>query len=133
MPRMTGLRPMLAVTDLQRTIDFYRSKLGFQLGDTFGDPPVWCSMSRDGVEIMFNAPPADEVRAAVSARSREYQIFYINSDDVVALRDELLSHGAPVSDLRVTIYGMKEFEVRDPDRIRIWFGQETDDAPTIRE
>jgi catechol 2,3-dioxygenase-like lactoylglutathione lyase family enzyme len=130
---MTHLRPMLAVTDLRRTIDFYCTKLGFTLGDTFGDPPVWCSLSRDGVEIMFNAPPPDDVRADVSPRSRDYQIFYVNSDDVVALREDLIRRGAPVSDVRVTIYGMKEFEVRDPDGIWLWFGQPTDEPPSVRE
>jgi hypothetical protein len=29
------------------------------------------------------------------------------------------------SDLRVTFYGMKEFEARDPDSHMVWFGQET--------
>jgi uncharacterized glyoxalase superfamily protein PhnB len=35
-----------------------------------------------------------------------------------------------VSDLRVTFYGMKEFEVRDPDGHILWFGQGTDEPPT---
>jgi hypothetical protein len=35
-----------------------------------------------------------------------------------------------VSDLRVTFYGMKEFEVRNPDGHILWFGQETDEPPT---
>ncbi|USN98792.1 MAG: VOC family protein [Phycisphaeraceae bacterium] len=131
MAMMTRQRPMLAVQDLRRTIDFYRDKLGFTLGDTFGDPPVWCSLHREGVELMFNQPP--DAAKDVPRRSRDYQVFYINADDVVALRDELLGHGAPCSDLRVTIYGMKEFEVRDPDHIWLWFGQPTDEPPTVTE
>lgn len=131
--RMRKLRPMLAVTDLQRTIAFYRDTLGFTLGETFGDPPVWCSMHRDGVEIMFNAPPSEDVRNDVPRRSRDYQIYYIDAPDVVALRDELRRRGAPVSDLRITVYGMKEFEVRDPDEIWLWFGQPTNEAPTESE
>jgi hypothetical protein len=35
-----------------------------------------------------------------------------------------------MSDLRMTFYGMKEFEVRDPDGHILWFGQETDVHPT---
>jgi hypothetical protein len=38
-----------------------------------------------------------------------------------------------VTDLRVTVYGMKEFEVRDPENDWLWFGQETDDPPTVCE
>lgn len=134
MPRlMETLRPMLAVSDLRRTIAFYCDKLGFRCGATFGDPPVWCDLSRDDISIMFNAPPADDVRRDVPKRSRDYQIFYVNTPDVVALRDEFRSRGVAVSDLRVTVYGMKEFEVRDPDDIWLWFGQPTDEPPTVRE
>ncbi|MCA9296787.1 MAG: VOC family protein, partial [Phycisphaerales bacterium] len=97
---LTRLRPMIAVTDLRRTIDFYCNRLGFVLGDTFGDPPVWASLARDGVEMMFNAPPADAVRRDVPRRSRDYQIFYFNAPDVVELRDEFIARGAPVSEIR---------------------------------
>ena len=129
--KLLNLRPMLAVHDLRRTIDFYCTKLGFRCGDTFGDPPVWCSLARDGVEMMFNAPP--DVEQDVPRRSRDYQVFYFNAPDVAALRDEFQSRGVEVSALRVTIYGMKEFEVRDPDDIWLWFGQPTDEPPTVSE
>ncbi len=129
--KLTNLRPMLAVTDLRRTMEFYCGKLGFACTDTFGNPPVWCSLSRDGVDIMFNAPPSECVRRDVPLVSRDYQIYYFNAPDVAALRGEFLSRGVPVSDLRVTVYGTKEFEVRDPDGIWLWFGQETDEPPTV--
>ena len=76
MAQITEIRPMLAVTDLRRTIEFYSTKLGFTCGETFGDPPAWCDLSRDGWGIMFNAPPVDDVLRDVSRRSRDYQIFY---------------------------------------------------------
>jgi catechol 2,3-dioxygenase-like lactoylglutathione lyase family enzyme len=121
---------MLAVTDLQRTIRFYTEKLGFKLGDTFGNPPVWCSLHRDDCEIMFNAPPRDEVIKDVPRSSKNYQIYYINPSDIIALHREFKAKGLPVTDLRVTVYGMKEFELRDPDDHWLWFGQNTDEEPT---
>jgi uncharacterized glyoxalase superfamily protein PhnB len=51
-------------------------------------------------------------------------------EDVVALHAEAKGKAFQVSDLRVTFYGMKEFEVRDPDGHILWFGQETDEPPT---
>jgi hypothetical protein len=33
----------------------------------------------------------------------------------------------------VTGYGMKEFELRDPDDIWLWFGQDTTEPPTLTE
>lgn len=126
-------RPMLAVVDLARTMDFYCEKLGFRRRETFGDPPVWCDLERDGVSLMFNAPPAGDVRRDVPRSSRNYSIFYFRASDVAALREEFARRGVAVSDLRVTVYGMKEFEVRDPDDIWLWFGQPTDEPPTVRE
>ena len=124
---------MLAVTDLQRTMRFYTEKLGFEIGSTFGDPPVWCSLHRDDCEMMFNAPPRDEVIKDVPRSSKNYQIYYINPSDIVGLHREYKARGLPVTDLRVTVYGMKEFELRDPDDHWLWFGQETDEEPTVNE
>jgi len=131
--KITSIRPMLAVCDLDRTMAFYRDKLGFRVGGTFGEPPVWCAMNRDGWEIMFNAPPRDQIERAVPRVSKDYQIFYFDTDDVVALRNEFMGRDVQVTNLRVTVYGMKEFEVRDPDDYWLWFAQPTDEPPTERE
>lgn len=132
-PRLLHLRPMLAVTDLERTIAFYKS-LGFNCTGTFGSPrPVWAEMEREGVAIMFNTPPRDEVIRDVPRSSKDYQIFYINCADVPAQHAQWKAAGIPVTDLRVTIYGMKEFEIRDPDGYWLWFGQPSDEPPTVQE
>ena len=132
--KITLIRPMLAVTDLSRTIAFY-GELGFTCTDTFGPPeaPVWCTLVRDGWELMFNAPPRESVVRDVPRKSKDYQIYYFNTDDVVALHAELKGKGLEVTDLRVTVYRMKEFELRDPDDYWLWFGQETDEPPTFVE
>ncbi len=128
--RITNLRPMLAVTDLPRAVRFYVERLGFQCSAMHGNPPVWAEVERNGVAIMLNAPPRDCVERDVPRSARDYQIYYLNSDDVVALHAEYRSRGVAVTDLRVAFYGMKEFEVRDPDNHWLWFGQETDEPPT---
>src|SRR5205814_5682512 len=122
---------MLAVADLKRTMDFYCNSLGFRCVATFGEPePVWCDLERDGVSIMFNAPPRECVIRDVPAKSRDYQIFYFNVDDVAGLHKQFRVRGVKASDMRVTAYCMKEFEVRDPDGYWLWFGQESDEPPT---
>lgn len=130
---LVNLRPMLAVRDLPATIRFYVDKLGFKCKGTWGDPPVWCELDRDGVSIMFNAPPRAEVERDVPRASKDYQIFYFGTPDVVALHAEFKARCVGVTDLRVADYGMKEFEVRDPDDYWLWFGQETDEPPTVEE
>ena len=90
-------------------------------------------LERDRVSIMFNAPPRADVERDVPRKSKDYQVFYIDPDDVVALHGQLKEAGVEVTDLRVTVYGMKEFEVRDPDGYWLWFGQESTEPPTVRE
>jgi catechol 2,3-dioxygenase-like lactoylglutathione lyase family enzyme len=128
--KLTTLVPMLSVSDLRRTISFYGERLGFDVLNSFGGPePKWCMLGRDGVRIMFNQPPQDEL-TTLPQRAKDFQIFYFYPDDVAALHATWKTAGLPVSDLRVTDYGMKEFELRDPDGYWLWFGQETSDTPT---
>jgi catechol 2,3-dioxygenase-like lactoylglutathione lyase family enzyme len=124
---------MLAVADLPATIRFYVEKLGFNCCGLFGNPPVWAELERDGVAIMFNAPPRADVERDVPIKSKDYQVYYFNSEDVAALHAEFRSRGVTVTELRVTHYQMKEFEVRDPVGYWLWFGQPTDEAPTETE
>ncbi|HWB21191.1 MAG TPA: VOC family protein [Phycisphaerales bacterium] len=130
---ITNLRPMLAVRDLAATVRFYVEKLGFNCCSMFGNPPVWAELERNGTAIMFNAPPRESVERDVPRPSKNYQIFYFNVDDLPALHAELSARGVAVSPMRVTVYGMKEFEVRDPDDYWLWFGEPTDEPPTVTE
>jgi catechol 2,3-dioxygenase-like lactoylglutathione lyase family enzyme len=124
------LIPMLSVADLERTMAFYCGKLGFHVVNTFGKPkPVWCMLARDDVRVMFNQPPG----IVIEPPPKEHQIYYFYPDDLAALHATWKSAGLAVSDTRVTIYGMKEFELRDPDGYWLWFGQDTDEAPTVTE
>ena len=81
---------------------------------------------------MFNQPMAGELDD-LTLRARDFQIFYFYPDDLEALHADWKDKGLAVTDLRVTVYGMKEFELRDPDGIWLWFGQDTDAPPTSRE
>lgn len=131
--RITNLRPMLAVRDLPATVRFYVERLGFNCCGLFGNPPVWAEVERDGVALMFNAPPRARVEVDVPRTSRDYQVYYLNVNDVAALHAEYTARCVAVTNLRVTIYGMKEFEVRDPDDHWPWFGQPSDEPPTVTE
>ena len=129
--KLTALIPMLSVSDLKRTMSFYGERLGFDILNSLGGPdPTWCMLGRDGVKIMFNQPPLEEMNT-LPRHAKDFQIFYFYPDDVVALQTAWKNAGLPVSELRVTHYGMKEFELRDPDGYWLWFGQETSDPPTV--
>jgi uncharacterized glyoxalase superfamily protein PhnB len=131
--QLKQLTPMLSVSDLRRTMAYYCDQLGFRCTGTFGNPdPVWCHLERDGVRLMFNQPPAADM-AQLPRRAKDFQVFYVYPDDVAALHGALRAKGLAVTDLRVTVYGMKEFELRDPDGYWLWFGQSTTEPATVRE
>src|SRR5262249_10870422 len=126
------LTPMLAVADVERTIAFYCDQLGFTCVSTFGDPdPVWCHLRCDDVDMMFNRPQPGEMDG-LPERAKDFQIFYFYPEDVMALHAAWAAKGLAVSEIRTTVYGMREFELRDPDGIWLWFGQEAP-QPVVAE
>ncbi len=98
-----------------------RLVLSFNLCETFGDPPVWCFLQRDGVRLFFKQPPAStfppDWSGHVPATGH-------------APHAELSARKLAPMRMRVTHYGMKEFELRDPDGYCLWFGEDTDEALT---
>jgi catechol 2,3-dioxygenase-like lactoylglutathione lyase family enzyme len=128
--KLTTVIPMLSVSDLKQTMAFYCDRLGFHVVNKMGEPdPVWCMLKRDNVQLMFNQLPAEEMKE-LSPRAKDFQIYYFYPDNLVSLHAAWKAKRLPVTELRVAHYGMKEFELRDPDGYWLWFGQETDESPT---
>ena len=113
--------PVLAVADYPRARDHYRDCLGFTVLEEGGDPPRFGILERGGAVVFLDAwhgPPAAP-GAGWSA--------YFHVDDVLALQAELEAAGANVvAGPRVTVYGMRELEVLDPDGHRLCFGADAD-------
>jgi catechol 2,3-dioxygenase-like lactoylglutathione lyase family enzyme len=51
MPTFRSLVPMLQTLDMERTVAWYESVLGFRRVGQHGNE--WCSLRRDNVSIMF--------------------------------------------------------------------------------
>jgi catechol 2,3-dioxygenase-like lactoylglutathione lyase family enzyme len=133
---LARLVPMLHVTDIRRSLGFYRDQLGFQLLspepllDSFG----WCHIRCDGVELMLtNGLAGGPIRRPGDRDERWPVMFYFYPDDVVGLHRELTVRGVDVGGLCVTVYQMKEFSILDPDGHMLTFGQGTDEPPTPDE
>ena len=52
--RIRAVTPLLVVSDLQRSIDFYARALGFVEPNVHGDPPCFAMMNRDGFDLMLS-------------------------------------------------------------------------------
>jgi uncharacterized glyoxalase superfamily protein PhnB len=123
---------MLATADMHATITFYRDVMGFTLGDKFESSGVisWCEMRLGESVLMFtehetntNEQGAREVFAQTTIA-----LYVSNVEEVY---EDFIGKELSVSALRVTFYGMKEFDVQDPTGYTLLIGQPTAESPTI--
>lgn len=125
--------PMLATGDMNESIAFYRDLLGFSLGDTFESSGLisWCEMTLGSSTLMFTQhetktdhPGAREMFGQTTLA------FYV--DNVEELYESLANRGVELSEMRITFYGMKEFDLQDPTGYTLLIGEATTESPTIQ-
>ena len=124
--------PMLATGDMHQTIAFYRNILGFTLGDTFESSGVisWCEMTLGPATLMFSQHETQTDHPGARDMFGQTSIaFYV--ENVEPLYETLVTKDVEISELRVTFYGMKEFELRDPTGYTLLIGEATTEAPSI--
>jgi predicted enzyme related to lactoylglutathione lyase len=124
--RLTGISPVLLVANLDRSVAYFRDKLGFECA-VFGEPPNFAAASRDEATILLAL--TDQPERIVP----HWQIVdmtwnaYMRVDDADAVYEEVQRRGAAID---YTIYdaphGFREFGVQDPDDHDIAFGQPLD-------
>jgi catechol 2,3-dioxygenase-like lactoylglutathione lyase family enzyme len=120
---LTGISPVLLVADLERSVAYYRDRLGFEC-HVYGDPPNFATADRDAATILL-ALANDRERLVPHWRIVDMMWnAYIRVDDVDAIYAEVQERGAGID---YTIYnaphGFREFGVQDPDGHDIAFGQ----------
>ena len=101
------------MTDIARTVAFYRDALGFEVHAHPGQPP---ELTLGPARITLGAAdPRD--------RRRNRSILFFETDDVAATYDILAARGAkPTIPEDVNWIKMRMIEVRDPDGHTLWFG-----------
>lgn len=127
--------PVFRVTDVGRTLAWYRDILGFT-GDTFPDkPPYEFAILRHGpVEIMLRrgVPPSRPKR-----RQYDWDV-YLRLEDA-RFRNafaQLKARGVVTRRLEKMFYGQAEFEITDPDGYVLCVAQklqDVQDLPTPQE
>jgi catechol 2,3-dioxygenase-like lactoylglutathione lyase family enzyme len=119
------LRPLLVVADIDRSIGFYREKLGFAVvgrAET-GGRVFWCRLERGGASIMLQQAEAEDGPAAGRGRG---VAFYFICDDAERLHAEFSSRGLKLARPTVAEYGMKQLFVPEPDGYSICFENPTE-------
>jgi catechol 2,3-dioxygenase-like lactoylglutathione lyase family enzyme len=129
---VTGLVPMIAVSDIERALKFYEL-LGFAVGNRVPrqGPIEWAWLYapnapdwRRGPNLMLSRSEREIDRAARGV------LLYLYATDLVTLRDELVSAGRDPGPIQHPDYLPKgEFAILDPDGYRLMVAQSDSDTP----
>ncbi len=124
---LTKLTPNLIVSDVGRSVAFYRDVLGFSLEQTVPDaaPYVFAIVKSGGAEIFLNAPgPAQEEYPALKDRPIGGTLtLFIDVEDIRGSHEQLRDRVQVVMPLETKWYGVTEFAFLDPDGYIITFAQ----------
>ena len=113
--------PLLYGRDIERSIGFYRDRLGFALVADDGKPEGrrgWCRLERGGSSIMLQQWTEED--GPIDGAGRGVG-FYFVCDDADAMYAELTFRGLRLDAPSVAYYGMKQVFVPEPDGYAICF------------
>jgi catechol 2,3-dioxygenase-like lactoylglutathione lyase family enzyme len=115
---ITSAEPQLFVSDIKASCDFFTTKLGFAVGFSYGEPPFYAQVKRDGAAL--NLRHVDRPVIEPTLRDREE---LLSASFTVATPAEIKQlflefQGAGVTffqTLRKHPWGARHFIVKDPD------------------
>jgi uncharacterized glyoxalase superfamily protein PhnB len=120
---IVGAEPQLFVTDIKRSCEFFREKLGFTLVFTYGKPPYYAQVRRDAAHINLRRVELRSVQRPVidsTVREREellsVSMTVATADEIKLLFLEFQSAGVAFHQtLKKQPWGARNFIVKDPD------------------
>lgn len=116
---LCGSATVFVVEDLLKSVAHYRDVLGFATEFVYGEPPFYAGVERDGVTIHLQA-------ASQTKRQAGHGAINVFVTDVDALYHALKARGARTqNEPKDYPYGMRDFDVLDPDGNQICFGMST--------
>lgn len=113
--------PVLGSDDYPRSREFYISKLGFDVIEEGGDPPRF-GIFRRGQAFLF----VDAWKGVPKHVPGKWDA-YLHVNGLTDLLSEFDVQGVPITrPIENTVYGMREFEVTDPDGNVLCFGEDSE-------
>jgi catechol 2,3-dioxygenase-like lactoylglutathione lyase family enzyme len=115
---IVGAEPQLFVTDIKKSCDFFREKLGFTLVFSYGEPPYYAQVGRDAARLNLRWVERPVIES--TARDREellsVSITVATADEIKLLFLEFQSAGVTFHQrLKKQPWGARNFVVKDPD------------------
>ena len=117
-PMLTTAEAQLFVADIKASCEYYTSNLGFVVAFTYGEPPFYGQVTRDGARL--NLRCVGEPVLAGDIREREHLLSAsMTVAGAAALRQLFVQHQAAGVDFHQTLkqepWGARTFIVRDLD------------------
>ena len=113
--------PSLGVSDIDRSVAFYRQFFGFRIIDSYEmeGHMAWCWMRVGEANLMLQQLSADQQITLNPAIGQSW-VLYMRPNDLDDLHGRLTEAGFPVTEISQTAYGASEFLVPDPDGYELW-------------
>jgi catechol 2,3-dioxygenase-like lactoylglutathione lyase family enzyme len=110
--------PQLLVTDIQRSCEFFREKLGFSLVFSYGKPPYYAQVGRDAARLNLRCVERSVIES--TARDRDellsVSMTVATAEEIKLLFLEFRSAGVAFHQtLKKQPWGARNFIVKDPD------------------
>jgi catechol 2,3-dioxygenase-like lactoylglutathione lyase family enzyme len=128
-PVLNSISPFFIVDDLQASLDFYTSKLGFEVpykgGGDGAASDFWGIVRRDGAMLMLKYI-SPEIHPQPNHTRHEWAPWdaYINTADPDELYEEYVAMDVPMhKELADTTDGLRAFEIIDNSGYVLCFGR----------
>ena len=125
--KFLDLVPLLICQDVPAALRFYTDVLGFEVrdhDDSIGNSG-FASVGNGAATVMLASPSYVPPAPKVDGKHPQ-SAYYFYVSDVDALRDAVVAAGWPATECVDRFYGLREFEVVDPEGHVLLFGQDLD-------
>ena len=115
---IVSAEPQLFVTDIKRSCEFFREKLGFTLVFTYGKPPYYAQVGRDAARLNLRCVEQRIIDSTIRDREEllSASMTVATSNEIKLLFLEFQSAGVTFHQtLKRQAWGARNFIVKDPD------------------
>jgi uncharacterized glyoxalase superfamily protein PhnB len=115
---IVSAEPQLFVTDVQKSCEFFRKKLGFSLVFSYGKPPYYAQVGRDAGRLNLRCVERPVIASTVRDQEEllSVSMTVATADEIKLLFLEFQSAGVVFHQrLKKQPWGAKNFIVKDPD------------------
>ena len=123
-PTLKGIVPLLQVSSITDTINYYREVLEFEIEWQWPDAsrPRWAVLRRDDVRFMFTIDLGTSTGPFIAEKGNG-MVLYVICDDIATLYENVQARGAILVQDLIEFGGRKQFSVADPNGYAVAFSE----------